>query len=40
MGEDTRLDYVVVDKQVTFEAGRTMCGHETYPVYVAKGSKV
>ena len=40
IGEDTRLDYVVVDKQVPFEAGRTMSGHETYPVYVAKGSKV
>ncbi len=40
VGENTRLDYVVADKEVVFDDNRTMMGHQTYPVYVAKGSKV
>lgn len=40
VGENTRLDYVVADKEVVFDDNRSMMGHQTYPVYVAKGSKV
>lgn len=40
IGENTRLDYVVADKNVHFDNNRTMIGYQTYPVYVSKGSKV
>ena len=40
VGENTRLDYVVADKNVVFENDRTLMGYQTYPVYVSKGSKV
>lgn len=40
VGENTTLDYVVADKEVTFGAGRTMAGYQSYPVFVAKGSRV
>lgn len=40
IGENTRLDYVVADKEVVFENDRTMMGYQSYPVYVGKGSKV
>ena len=40
IGENSRLDYVVVDKNVEIEANRTLMGYQTYPVYIAKDSKV
>lgn len=40
IGENTRLDYVVADKNTVFDDNRTLMGYETYPVYVSKGSKV
>lgn len=40
VGTNTRLDYVVADKEVVFENDRTMMGYQTYPVYVAKGNRV
>lgn len=40
VGENTRLDYVVADKNVEFTENKTMMGHTTYPVYIVKGSKV
>lgn len=40
IGENARLDYVVADKDVVFDNNRVLTGHQTYPVYVAKGSKV
>ena len=40
VGEDCRLDYVVADKNVIFDAGRKMAGYQSYPVYVGKGSRV
>lgn len=40
IGENTCLDYVVADKEVVFENNRKMAGYQSYPVYVAKGSKV
>lgn len=40
VGENTRLDYVVADKNVEFGDNKTIMGHNTYPVYIVKGSKV
>ena len=40
IGEGTRLDYVVADKEVVFDNNRTMMGYQSYPVYVSKGSRV
>lgn len=40
VGENARLDYVVADKDVVFDMNRVLTGHQTYPVYVAKGSRV
>ncbi len=40
IGENTRLDYVVADKNVEFTPNKTIMGHSTYPVYIVKGSKV
>ena len=39
-GENARLDYVVADKDVVFDMNRVLTGHQNYPVYVAKGSRV
>lgn len=40
VGENTRLDYVVADKNVIFGQDRSMVGHQSYPVYISKGSRV
>lgn len=40
VGENTRLDYVVADKDVTFAENKTLMGYQTYPVFIMKGSKV
>ena len=40
VGENARLDYVVADKDVVFDMNRVLTGHQNYPVYVAKGSRV
>ena len=40
IGANSRLDYVVADKNVEIEENRTLMGYQTYPVFVAKGSKV
>ena len=40
IGENSRLDYVVADKNVEIEANRTLMGYQTYPVFIAKESKV
>lgn len=40
IGENTNLEYVVADKNVIIENDRTLMGYETYPVYIAKESKV
>ena len=34
------LDFVVADKDTIFDPNRTLMGYQTYPVFVAKGSKV
>ncbi|MBQ4313610.1 MAG: glucose-1-phosphate adenylyltransferase subunit GlgD [Clostridia bacterium] len=40
IGDNTTLNYVISDKDVTFGNGRSMMGHSSYPVYVAKGKNV
>ena len=40
IGENSRLDFVVADKDTVFDPNRTLMGYQTYPVFVAKGSKV
>ncbi|WP_099204440.1 glucose-1-phosphate adenylyltransferase subunit GlgD [Scatolibacter rhodanostii] len=40
VGENSRLDFVVADKNVEFTDNATIMGHTTYPVYIVKGSKV
>lgn len=40
VGENSNLSYVIVDKDVTVKAERTMMGLASYPVYISKGSIV
>lgn len=40
IAEDTTLSYVILDKDVTVGASRSLQGYHTYPVYIAKGSRV
>jgi len=40
IGENAKLSNVIVDKDVVVTAEHTLCGTETYPVYVAKQSTV
>ena len=40
VGADSELDYVIVDKDVEIKQGRSIKGVDTYPVYIAKDSKV
>ncbi|MCI1955795.1 MAG: glucose-1-phosphate adenylyltransferase subunit GlgD [Oscillospiraceae bacterium] len=37
---DSRLNYVIADKDVLIKNGRSLLGFESYPVYIAKGSVV
>ena len=37
---DARLSYIIADKDVEVLSGRTLMGHATYPIVLAKGSKV
>ena len=40
VGENATLSYVVTDKDVNIDRERSLMGYKTYPVYIAKGSKV
>lgn len=40
VGENSMLNYVVTDKNVIIDKERTLMGYQTYPVYIAKDSKV
>lgn len=40
VGEGTRLNYVILDKNVTLRSDRTLMGFDPYPVYIRKGSMV
>lgn len=37
VGENSHLNAVILDKNVTIKNGRNLSGYETYPLYVAKG---
>lgn len=37
---DAQLSYIIADKDVEVLSGRTLMGHATYPIVLAKGSKV
>ena len=34
------LDYIVADRGVTVREGRTMMGHENYPVVIGKSAVI
>ena len=38
--KDAQLSYIIADKDVEVLEGRTLMGHATYPIVLAKGSKV
>ena len=40
VGKNVLLDYVITDKDVTITDSRSLMGYKTYPVYIAKGSRV
>lgn len=40
IGENVNLEYVVFDKEVTIDDGKTLIGQKSYPVPIAKGAKV
>ena len=40
VGDNTNLSFVIGDKDVTYTAGRSLLGAESYPAYIAKGNIV
>ena len=38
--KDAQLSYIIADKDVEVLQGRTLMGHATYPIVLAKGSRV
>ena len=40
VGKNARLESTILDKEVTVTAGRSLCGCETYPMYVTKKATV
>lgn len=40
IGRDVNLNYVVIDKDVIVNDGRSLMGYESYPVYISKKSNV
>ncbi len=38
--KDAQLSYIIADKDVEVLPGRTLMGHATYPIVLAKGSKI
>jgi glucose-1-phosphate adenylyltransferase len=40
IGENSHLEWVMTDKNVTVRKDRTLTGFRTYPVYIAKGSVI
>lgn len=40
IGENAKIDYAILDKNVTVEAGVTICGTPEFPVIIAKGQTV
>ena len=40
IGQNCRLNYVVVDKDVEIKEERSLMGFQSYPVYISKGAIV
>ena len=40
IGNDTNLNYVIIDKDVQVKDGRSLMGFDSYPIYIAKKSVV
>ena len=40
ISKDSKLGFVVIDKDGLVKSGRTLAGHETYPMYITKGAIV
>lgn len=40
IGENTNLNYVIIDKDVTIKDERSLMGFDSYPIYIAKKSVV
>lgn len=40
ISKDSQLGYVIVDKASVVKSGRTLSGHDTYPIYIAKNAIV
>lgn len=40
VSKDSKLGYVVIDKNGMVKSERTLMGHETYPIYITKGAIV
>jgi glucose-1-phosphate adenylyltransferase len=40
VGKNAQLSYIIADKNVVVQDNRTLMGHATYPIVVAKGSVV
>ena len=40
IGNDTKLNYVIIDKDVTVKDERSLMGFDSYPIYIAKKSVV
>lgn len=40
VGEQAKLHHVITDKNVQISEGHTLMGHQTYPLVIAKGSKI
>ena len=36
IGENCKLSYAIIDKDVVIQANRSLMGYETYPIYIAK----
>lgn len=40
IGENSELNYVITDKEVVVSPGRSLMGHENYPLYIKKFSNI
>ena len=40
VGQDCKLDYVIMDKDIIIKDERSLMGFQSYPVFINKGSVV
>ena len=38
IGENANVEYAILDKHVVVKPGKRLCGADTYPIYIAKGT--